>query len=559
MPWQSRITPPRTVLAGAVVAAIVYCRDVRYDFISDDVPLVLMNETIMSWRNVGFIFRNHIFSSKYGTPNVFAHYRPVYMLWLMLNNQLFGKVLPWWHLTSLLLHMAVTLLVYLAGAKILKEPWTAALAALLFAFHPIHAESVSYVTASTDLLVALFGLVSFLLYAHFREQEARPVFLVTSIFAAALAMLSKENGAMLPWVLFSYEVFRKVPRDGGPRWKRFALMLPYFVVVAAYGVARYLLFGNNGPGGSRWSALVDIPLVLVVYVCNFLWPRRLSFYYPVEWTSQWTLVKGVAVVLILGLGVFLWNRYRERPGVQLQILWAAILFAPLLLAAQMFGRDDWIHDRHMYLASIPLCLILAILLRDSALSQKTSLAASALVLAALLLGTTAQVPRFSDGIAVFQSALEVAPRNVTAHRFYAIALSQYGRQEEALQQFHTIVELSPESAPDHESYADSLAEIGRNREALVEYAEALRYAPPASGLFAGILYRMAAIEADHSQLQTALGHLSEALRIDPHNAVYHRELAKILAQQGQTQEANLEIQLATKIQTPAIPNISRSQ
>ena len=561
LPWQSRITPTRSVLLGAVVGAVTYCRDVRYDFILDDVPLIMMNETITSWRNIGLIFRTHIFGP--GIPNLsFTHYRPVYMLWFLLNDQIFGRVLPWWHLTSLLLHLAVTLLVYQVGVKVLKEPWTAALAALLFAFHPIHSESVSYVSASTDLLVAFFGLASFLLYAHFRDQSAHPIYLITSIFAAALAVLSKETGATLPGIVLAYEALRKVPSGASSRWRRFAWTLPYFAVVTGYAVALGLLFRSkmgSWPDSSRWSALLDIPLVLVVYLHNFLWPHRLSFYYPVEWVSQWTLVKGVAVVLIVGLAVFLWNRYGERAGMRLQIAWAAIFFVPLLLAAPIFGKDDWIHDRHMYLASIPLCLIVAILLRGSALSRKTSLLASALVLAALLLETAVQVPRFSDNITVYQSALEIAPDSVTAHRFYATALWQYGRREEALGQFHRTVELSPESAQDRESYAEALAEIGRDREALTEYAEGLRYAPPASDLRAWILCRMARIEADHAELETALGHLRETLQIDPYAAPCRRESAQILRRQGQAQEADAEMQFATMVQARFIRSVSHPQ
>lgn len=554
--WQSHITPPRTVLAGAVVAAIVYCRDLRYDFISDDVPLIMMNETITSWRNIGLIFRTHIFGS--GTEVSFAHYRPVYMLWFLLNHQLFGKVLPWWHLTSLLLHMAVTLLVYQVGVVVVKKPWTAALAALLFAFHPIHAESVSYVSASTDLLVALFGLLSFLLYSHFREQSARPVYLITSIFAAMLAVLSKETGVMLPWILFAYEALRKIPSDAPSRWRRFAWTLPYFAVAVSYAAAHELLFSKTGfgPGGSQWSAVLDIPLVLTVYLYKFLWPRWLSFYYPAEWVSQWTLVKGVAVILILGLAVFLWNRERDRAAMRLQIAWAAIFFMPPLLAAPILGRDDWVHDRHAYLVSIPLCLIVAILLRDSALSEKTSLLVSVLVLAALLLDTAVQVPRFSDDIVIYQTALEVAPDNVTAHRFYAAALWQSGRVEEALQQFRRTIELSPESARDYESYAEALAESGRDEEALIQYGAGLRHTPPASDLRAWILCRMATIEANHSELENAAGHLRETLQIDPNNASCRRELAQILRQQGQVQEADAQMQLVTTIQAQFIRSVS---
>src|ERR1700730_19463139 len=94
----SLITPERAVLYGAVLAALAYCQDVRYDFILDDVPLILMNETITSWHNWKTVFVTHIASVK--SPVVplavmAVHYRPVYILWQMLNEQIFGSLPPW--------------------------------------------------------------------------------------------------------------------------------------------------------------------------------------------------------------------------------------------------------------------------------------------------------------------------------------------------------------------------------------------------------------------------------------------------------------------------------
>jgi hypothetical protein len=221
---ESRITPDRVVLVGAFLAALAYIQDVRYDFILDDIPLILMNESIASWRNWKAAFVTHIFAAKSPTlPLGFAamHYRPVYKLWQMLNEQFFGSVLPWWHLTSLLLHVGVIVLVYQLGIKLLKERWTAALAALLFAFHPIHVESVAYVTASTDLLVTLFALISFLAYFWFREEGASLVYFIISIFAAAMAMLSKETAVMYPWLLVAYEAMRETAPETQRSWKRF--------------------------------------------------------------------------------------------------------------------------------------------------------------------------------------------------------------------------------------------------------------------------------------------------------------------------------------------------
>src|SRR5438270_12121538 len=97
----------------------------------DDVPLILMNETLSSWHNGTKAFTTQIFTAD--GNDVAIHYRPVYVLWLMLNRQLFGMVLPWWHLTSIILHALATVLVYLLALKTVREPWTAVLSAVLFA------------------------------------------------------------------------------------------------------------------------------------------------------------------------------------------------------------------------------------------------------------------------------------------------------------------------------------------------------------------------------------------------------------------------------------------
>lgn len=553
MPSESRITPDRVVLIGSFLAALAYLQDLRYDFILDDVPLVLMDETITSWRNWKKLFLTDISAIKNPTlpMDVAAvHYRPVYKLWQMLNEQLFGSVLPWWHLTSLLLHLGVVFLIYQLGIKLLKNRWAAALAALLFAFHPIHAESVAYVTASTDLLVALFALISFLAYYRFREEDGSPFYFIASVFSAALAMFSKETAVMIPWMLVAYEAMRETPSGTRESWKRFAWTLPFFAVVGAYGAVRTLLFGLNagpGPGGSRIAALLDIPLVLAAYVKNLFWPFQLSFFYPTELGAQWTLFKGFAVILVTAAAAFLWVRYRERPGVRLQLLWAGILFVPAVLGVYAFVREDWIHDRHMYLVSVPVCLVAAALLTDPRWSAKASVIASAIVLSILLVDTAFQVPRFSDNLSIYVSSLKVAPRSVLLHGYYGEALWAYGRTEEGLREFKITTELAPRSSGGYERYGAALAQIDRDDEAMTEYRKALQLSPSPTPMRAFLLSEMAQIELKQSEFSEAANHMQEALQIAPQTLNYHALLAQALTKQGRTQEADEEMRLEASI------------
>jgi protein O-mannosyl-transferase len=551
MPSPFRITSDRAVLAGMLLTAAVYCRDLQYDFILDDVPFILLNETITSWKNWATLFVPPIVHAQ-GMDLVAVHYRPVAMLWFMANYQIFGMVLPWWHLTSLLLHLVAVLLVYQVGLKLLREPWTAALAALLFALHPIHVEAVSYVSASTDLLAAVFMLLSFLAYSRFREQPSSRWYLLASLLAAALAMLSKETGAILPLVLVAYEVTRE-REPGAQSWaKQLVWTLPFFSLVVAYAAVRSLGNLGPGPGADRLSALWDLPLLLVVYLRNLLWPLQLSFFYPVDWTSQYTFGKCIAIVLVFATAVFLWKRYKERPGMRLQLLWTAILFIIPLACVFAFRKEDWVHDRHMYAVSIPFCLVTAVVLTDRKLPKNASIVAGSLLAAAFLIIASVQVPRFKDELSVYRSALKVAPRNIVLRRYYVAALWNQVPQvreasalrDAALREFRVNIELGPQLELDYVNYATALDRAGLDEQAITQYKRALELDPGGpSHLRATILYRLATVDLRQSKLEEAERCARETLTIDPKARDYHRLLAEVLAQQGRGREAALPMEL----------------
>ena len=307
-----------------------------------------------------------------------------------------------------------------------------------------------------------------------------------------------------------------------------------------------MLFGLSagpGPGGSSLAALLDIPLVLVVYLRNLFWPFRLSFFYPAEWSTHWTLLRGAAAVFVIVAAGHLWRRYRDRSGVRLQLLWLAILPVPAVLSVLAFVRENWVHDRHMYLVSVPICLIAAALLTDPKWPVKASLIASSVVVGILPIGLAVQVPRFSDNATIYASAIKVAPRSFLAHSYYGEALWMYGRHDEGLREFKIITELSPHSSNAHERYGAALAQIGRDEEAMMEFEEALDWSSSPSEFRASLLSEMAELELKHSEFSEAAGHMREALQIAPRTLNYHALLAEALSRQGRKEEAGEEMRL----------------
>lgn len=541
----SLLTPERALLLTAIVGAIVYARDLTYDFILDDVPLILMNPAISSWRNLKTIFLTHIFAGG-DTPVTSIHYRPLYMSWLLLNHTLFGMTFPWWHLTSLLLHLAVAYLVYALAAKVLGQPWLAYLAAALFLLHPIHAEAVCYVTASSDELVALFSLAALLLYFRYREG-GHVAFLAASVAGAAAAILCKESAIVFPLLLVAYEAALAHAAQAEPRgWKNYLRILPFFAVAAGYVAVRTVLFGFNagpGPGENRLVALRDAPLAILIYLRNLFLPTHLSFYYPPEWSTGWTAVRTIALIVALLVVVLIWKRHKAGTPSRLLLLWTAVLFIPPVLALTTFGSDEWVHDRHVYLASIPFCLLIASLLAELCQPARRLVFAAAPVLLMLAVATWYQLPKFRDEPAVYASAITIAPTNATLRFFHANALWNFARYEQALDEFRAVTRLEPDSPRSHANYARCLAELGRNSEALGEFRKALQLAPQPSPLRASILYRTGVLEDRLSLLDDANSHLREATQMAPDTLNYHAALAEVLRKQGNPHQAQEELQV----------------
>jgi tetratricopeptide (TPR) repeat protein len=415
---------------------------------------------------------------------------------------------------------------------------------------------VAYVTASSDPLVTLFVLLSFLAYFKYREENAGIVYFIASVLAAAMAMLSKETAVMFPWMLVAYEAVREIPRGAERNWRRLIWTTPYFAVAVVYAAVRTMLFGLNtgtGPGGNRLAALLDIPLVLIVYLRNLFFPFRLSFFYPGEWSAQWTVLKGVAVALVIVAAVFLWNRYRDRSGVRLQLLWAAILFVPALLAVYTFVREDWVHDRHMYLVSVPICLIAAVFFTDSIWTPKASVIASSAVLAFLLIDLAFQVPRFSDNLTAYSSAVKVAPSNWLLRDYYGWELRARGRDNDACDQFKIATEVAPRLPGIHDAYGEVLAHLGRDDEAMNEYTKAFQLSRHDVRFEAIVLSNMADLELKHSQYPEAVAHLREAVLRAPEASDYHASLARALSSEGQTEEAEEQMRLEASTRIHAGP------
>ncbi|HNR94993.1 MAG TPA: glycosyltransferase family 39 protein, partial [Kiritimatiellia bacterium] len=353
MPWM--------LLALALLAFIPYLPALRADFLDwDDPYYVTHNFRIhqFSPATVADIFR---LEPQLGPiPN--GQYTPLTELTLMIEHRLVG-LSPWlFHLNNLLIHVANVFLVYLLMRKLRADHLWAWLTAVLFAVHPLHVESVAWISERKDVLCALFYLITMVLYLHFRDTQ-RIRYFAAAVFSGLLALLSKPMAVTLPAVLVLCDLYLKRPLS--EQWKK-PWMIPFaglsllFVAITlrthtGYGIIR------GGEVGNIFQNVMMACWNFFWFVGKTVWPASLSAYVPVPSTTPATFAAYLlslfgVMALVTGLGFYSWRRgFRLLP-------FAVFFFIAALLPVSRLvpiGIRYMVADRFFYIPGIGFLMLMA--------------------------------------------------------------------------------------------------------------------------------------------------------------------------------------------------------
>ena len=442
-------------LAISFLVLAVFLPCLHFQFVYDDYGQIVETKQLNSIHMIPRFFTGHVWAwKKPGSMGVY--YRPVFLLWLLANQRLFGLSAPWWHLTSVLTHVAATILVFAVIRRMTGDPWTSAIAALLFGLHPVHVESVAWVSGVTDPLLAVFVLSSFLC---FQDRHMPWSYL---LFAAAL--LEKETAVILPGLIFAYAwLFES-------RKRAWLWALPYVLLTLIYlGVRRIVLheFSPAVTAVPLGRMMLTWPSILLFYLRHLLWPAGLSVFYTLRVVQQADPTNFWIPLLVLvpfAAGLAFWA-LRSRAAAFAIVL----LIVPLLpvLDLRTLGRAETVHDRYLYLPSIGLCLLLALAIRR--VPGTASQIAVVIPLACFAAyGTVRESQCWTDNITLFLRAVEVAPDNEIANQNLGTALMLNREFVEAVPYYQAAVALNP-------NMFDSLYSLGRIYYELGEYGRAELY------------------------------------------------------------------------------------
>ena len=346
--------------ALGILAVVPYLPTLQHDFLPtwDDGVYVLQNYRIHQFNggNVADLFRLH--PQRGRMPN--AQYTPLVELSFMLEKHFFGLAPGLFHLTNVLLHGLNALLVFLFLRRLTGKADVAWLAAAFFAVHPLHVESVAWVTERKDMLSGFFYLLA--LVFHLRGRDGRRFGAGAALAAGVAAFLSKPLAVTLPAACLLCDYYRQ----GRVARKDVVRLWPLWTLAAAgIGITFYTHVSTNVAKSHEVLALGSNLLIaargLALYLEKFIWPSGLSAFYPVPEPGQpFGLSYYMALAALAAtLGGLAWLaiRGKGRP-----IVFGALFFLVVLSPSSRIlpvGMRFLAADRFFYLPGIGLFLLLA--------------------------------------------------------------------------------------------------------------------------------------------------------------------------------------------------------
>jgi tetratricopeptide (TPR) repeat protein len=482
-------------------------------------------------------------------------YYPVAHSAFWLQSKLWGDDTLGYHLVNIGLH-AVSAFLLAFILRRLDLPW-GWLAAFLFALHPVHVESVAWISELKNTLSGVLYLASVLVYLRF-DQDRRRMDYALALTLFLLALLTKTVTASLPAALLVVLWWR---RGGLDRRRDILPLIPWAVLGVTGGwVTAWVERTMVGAHGSEYQATwIERGLIagraVWFYLGKLVWPANLTFIYPRWQVSQevgWQYLYPLCLAALL-TGLWL-IRGRSRGPLATMLLFCGTLFPALGFVDVYPFRYSFVADHFQYLASIPiLVLFTAGVARAARRWRIDSIPAAAgitLVLAVVLvIPTWSQSRQYRDGETLYRTTLQRNPSCWMASNNLGNVLHAQGRTREAIPYYEEALRLKPDYAEAHNNFANALVRLGRGAEAVPHYEEALRLAPD----LAGAHYNLGNTLQEMGRLEEALGHYREAIREEPDSAEAQGNLGAILDALGYPEEAMASYRQAIRI-NPAYAN-----
>lgn len=421
-----------------------------------------------------------------------ANWFPVTWLSHMLDMSLFGSNPLGHHLENLLLHIGNALLIFILLTRLTGQTWRSALAALLFALHPLHVESVAWAAERKDVLSTLFFLLTIHAYCSYATRNRSLRHYGAAVVFTALGLATKPMLVSIPLVLLLLDFWPldRIHQGGSGfiRANRALLIekLPFALLALGSCIITIIVQKTGGAVNSNaettFSEQALYPLVnYATYLRKLVWPSDLAVIYPyVQPIASW-LVAWSALLMATVTGAVVVRR-KQMPYAAMGWCWFVVTAIPVAGFIRIGAHS--IADRYTYIPSIGLFIAAVWLLGDLCKPGRygavIATTISILLLGSLIFLTRTQTTYWRDSITLFRHAVAVTRNNWVAHSNLGGELLKYNRNQEALLHLQEAVRINPGSHTAQYNLGVALNKFGKPKAAIQAFT-ASATANPAYG------------------------------------------------------------------------------
>jgi protein O-mannosyl-transferase len=505
-----------TSLLIITVTAAAYWQLQKFDFINyDDNEYVFDNPHVkegIKLNSIAWAFTNSHSSN----------WHPLTWLSHMLDWQMFGLWAGGHHLTSLFLHIVNSMLLFFVFRKMTGNIWQSGFVAALFALHPLHVQSVAWVSERKDILSAFFWILTLWAYACYVRRPGWPAYLVGLVFYIS-GLMSKPMVVTLPFVLLllDYWPLNRLPIDESGKNLHIKLTklllekIPLFILSAVSAGITIIVQRQSGALKSfdvipLTDRLANALISYVNYIIKFIYPVKLSIYYPYpNQIPGWKLVASAAILTAISWAAI--KFMRQKPWFIVGWFWFIGTLVPVIGLVQV-GMQS-IADRYMYLPMIGLLIPVAWGIPELLakwLYKKAILTVSAACIIIIFFWITkTQLDYWADTYTLFKRAIAITEDNFFAYKVWGDELALKGDYEAAQKIFLTALKIKPDDF-------DAIESLGR------------------------LAYR-------NKNYDQAISYYSKALMLNPSNPEIYNKLGVVFFSQHAFEQAREKFEIAVRL------------
>lgn len=567
-PHRTLKSPRRTFLIClTLIAAILACYGhVRhFDFVNLDDPVYIVeNPKVragLNWEGIRWAL----------TTTEAANWHPLTWLSLMVDTTIYGPQPGGYHITNLLLHAANALLLFVILFRLTGALWPSALAAGLFALHPIHVESVAWISERKDVLSAFWGFLAIGCYGIYVRRRSRAAY-GAAAGCHLLGLMAKPMLVTWPFLFLLLDYWplqRWSFSDSGGKFplrrvgELFIEKTPFFIMAAFFCWTTLMAQSGKGAVLSMTALpvtdrLANAALSYLWYIGKMLWPAGLNVYYTHPGFMVSVPAAAGAALLIAGLSYGAVRVAGRYPFVPVGWLWYLGTLVSVIGLVQVGLQAR--ADRYTYIPMIGLYLIIAWMTAEIARKRKWNgrglWVAAVAVLLVLGARTYIQVGFWRDSESLFRRALHVDSENDVAHNNLGAALWAKGDHRNAGEHYQRAAEINPRNHQAWNNLGVREAETGKPEKAKHAYETAISLNPNV----ALYRYNYGKLLFATGEPDAAIAELAEALRLHPGYADVYNLMGTIIEGRGRLEKAEVFYRKAVETDpdyTEARKNLNR--